>query len=318
MNEETRWKEQLHAQWTTPDEVIGDLVLRATGSVIAARSRIIGGEGNEVWSITSKGDDKLIIRISHWTTFTAELWATEQARGAGVPVPEILLVDNHVTVGDRHLTIWIHRRIEGQALDTLQDQQTLRRLTADAGELLARIHSVQTVGCGPLDGQGRGLLGSFSDVLLWDDRAGDAGLVNGFSRAEIDRAASLIESHQHLWATPPRLLHGDWLAEHVLVQDDRVAGIIDFGNARSGDPAYDLAYWQFFWDTERYPLASLLDGYRRAGNTGQRLDVRLNLCRLGLSMRALGYYTQHSRDLPAQHSARRFKEALAWLDNNAR
>lgn len=316
MNEETRWKEQLHAQWTTPDEVIRDLVLRATGSVIAARSRIIGGEGNEVWSITSKAGDKLIIRISHWTTFAAEQWATEQACGAGVPVPEILLVDNNVAVGDRHLAIWIHRRIEGQALDTLQHQQALRRLTADAGELLARIHSVHTVGYGPLDGQGRGLLGGFSEVLMWN--AGDAALVHGISMAEIDRAVYLIESHQHLWAAPPRLLHGDWLAEHVIVRDDRVAGIIDFGNTRSGDPALDLAYWQFFWDTERYPLASLLDGYRRAGNAGEHLDVRLNLCRLGLSMRALGYYSQHSRDLPAQHSARRFLEALTWLGNHAR
>jgi aminoglycoside phosphotransferase (APT) family kinase protein len=317
MDEETLWKEQLHAQWTTPDEVIGGLVLRASGSGIAARSQIIGGEGNEVWSITSKAGDKLIIRISHWTTFAAEQWATEQARGAGVPAPEILLVDNNITVGDRHLAVWIHRRIEGQALDTLQDQQTLRRLTADAGELLARIHSVQTVGYGPLDGQGRGLLGGFSDVLLWDDRAGDAALVHGVSRAEIDRAASYIESYQHLWATPARLLHGDWLAEHVIVRDDRVAGIIDFGNTRSGDAAYDLAYWQFFWDTEQYPLASLLDGYRRVGDAGLSLDVRLNLCRLGLSMRALGYYTQHGRDVPAQHSARRFKEALLWLGNNA-
>ena len=317
MDEETLWKEQLHAQWTTPDEVIGDLVLRASGSVIAARSRIIGGEGNEVWSITSKADDKLIVRISHWTTFAAEQWATEQACGAGVPVPEILLIDNDVAVGDRHLAIWIHRRIEGQALDTLQDQQALRRLTADAGELLARIHSVETVGYGPLDGQGRGLLGGFSEVLTWDDRTSDAALVNGVSKAEIDRAAGFLESHQHLWATPPRLLHGDWLAEHVIVRDNRVVGIIDFGNTRSGDPAYDLAYWQFFWDTERYPLASLLDGYQRAGDAGRLLDVRLNLSRLGLSMRALGYYTQHSRDVPAQHSARRFKEALTWLRDNA-
>lgn len=317
MDEETRWKAQLHAQWTTPDEVIRDLVFRASGSVIAAHARIIGGEGNEVWSITSKAGDKLIVRISHWTTFAAEQWATEQARGAGVPAPEILLVDNNVTVDDRHLAIWIHRRIEGQALDSLHDQQTLRRLTADAGELLGRIHSVHTIGCGPFDGQGRGLLGSFSDVLTWDDRAGDAALGNGISRAEIDQAAYLIESHQHLWATPPRLLHGDWLAEHVLVRDNRVVGIIDFGNTRSGDPAYDLAYWQFFWDTERYPLASLLAGYRRAGDAGQCLDVRLNLCRLGLSMRALSYYTQHSRGLPAQHSAWRFNEALTWLRDNA-
>jgi uncharacterized protein YgbK (DUF1537 family) len=41
--------------------------------------------------------------------------------------------------------------------------------------------------------------------------------------------------------------------------------------------------------------------------------MRLYLCRLGLSMRALSYYTANERAFPAQHAAQRFTEALAWL-----
>jgi aminoglycoside phosphotransferase (APT) family kinase protein len=317
MNDEIRWKEQLHAQWMTPDAIIDDLVHSASGSVVHARSRIVGGEGNEVWSISTRAGDDLIVRVSHRTTFAAEQWATEQARGVGVPVPEILLVDDRVSVGDTRLAVWIHRKIQGQALDTLQDKQTLRRLTADAGELLARIHAVHTNERGPIGAQGRGLLRSFSEVLRWDDRAADAALVNGVSGAEIDQATRLLEAHEYLWAAPPRLLHGDWLSEHVLVRDDSVVGIIDFGNTRTGDPAYDIAYWQFFWDTDGYPLSCLLDGYRRAGDLDHLIDRRMHLCRLGLSMRALAYYTEHARDFPAQHAARRFSESLAWLRANA-
>lgn len=317
MDDEIRWKEQLHAQWTTPDAIINDLVHSASGSAVRARSRIVGGEGNEVWSISTRAGDDLIVRVSHRTTFTTEQWATEQARGVGVPVPEILLVDNRVSVGDTHLAIWIHRKIQGQALDTLQNKHTIRRLTEDAGELLARIHSVHTTDRGPIDAQGRGLLRSFSEVLRWDDRAADAALVNGVSQADIDHATYLVESHEHLWATPPRLLHGDWLTEHVLVRDDSVVGIIDFGNTRTGDPAYDIAYWQFFWDTDKYPLSCLLDGYRRAGDVGHHFDLRMHLCRLGLSMRALAYYTENARSFPAQHAAQRFTESLVWLRANA-
>jgi aminoglycoside phosphotransferase (APT) family kinase protein len=324
LDDENRWKEQLHAGWTTPDDVINRLVRKASGSAAVTRSRIVGGEGNEVWSITTQSGDDLILRVSRSNTFAAEQWATEQARHMGVPVPEILLVDDAVPTGDTggsQVAIWIHRTIQGQPLWTVQDEQSARRLTAHAGELLVRIHAVRTSGAGPIDARGRGrFTGSshssgFSAYLAseWDDRAADAALANGISRTDVDEAAALLETYQHVWATPPHLLHGDWLPEHILVRDDAVVGIIDFGNTRSGDPAYDIAYWQFFWDADLYPTSALLDGYRRAGDTGQFLDLRVHLCRLSLSMRAISYYTEGSRTFPAQHAAQRFREAIAGL-----
>jgi aminoglycoside phosphotransferase (APT) family kinase protein len=316
LDDETRWKEELHAQWTTPDEVINRFVLSASSSDVGTRSRIIGGEGNEVWAITTRSGDDLILRVSRSSTFAAEQWATEQARRMGVPVPEVLLIEDAVPIGDMQVAIWIHRTIHGQPLDTLRDEEVTRRLTADAGELLARIHAVSTSGSGPIDAQGRGQLNSFSAYLAWDDRPADAALANGISRADIDKAAQLLETYQHVWATPPRLLHGDWLPEHVLVHDT-VVGIIDFGNTRGGDPAYDIAYWQFFWDADLFPTSALLEGYRRAGDTGSLLDLRVHLCRLGLSMRAISYYTETGRTFPAQHAALRFSEALMGLRGRA-
>jgi len=321
LDDETRWKEELHSQWTTPDEIITHFVRSASGSAVATRSRIIGGEGNEVWSITTRSGDDLIVRISRSATFAAELWATEQAHRKGVPGPEILLVDDAIPIGntggsgDSHVAIWIHRTIHGQPLWTVKDEQAARRLTAEAGEPLACIHAVRTNGNGPIDVEGRGKFNDFSEYLTseWDDRVAAAAIVNGISLVDIDRAAQLIETYRHIWATPPHLLHGDWLPEHVLVRDDGVAGIIDFGNTRSGDPAYDVAYWQFFWDTDLYPTAALLDGYRRECDTGPLLEMRIHLCRLSLSMRAISYYTETGRTFPAEHAAQRFREALEGL-----
>jgi len=325
LEDELRWKEQLHAGWTTPAEVIDPLVRRACGSAVGARSRIVGGEGNEVWSITTRSGEDLILRISHAGTYAAEQWATEQARRMGIPAPEILLVDDAVPVGDPGAAgptqgaIWIHRAIHGQPLGTVEDERAVRRLTAQAGELLARLHVVSTSGYGRIDAQGRGQLddsaaAGFSAYLAseWNDRAAHAALVHGISRADVDGAAALLEAYRHVW-TRPHLLHGDWLPEHVLVRDDAVVGIIDFGNARSGDPAYDIAYWQFFWDADRYPTAALLAGYRRESEQARRLDLRVRLCRLSLSMRAISYYTEAGRVYPAQHAAQRFSEALTGL-----
>jgi aminoglycoside phosphotransferase (APT) family kinase protein len=312
MDEEQRWKEQLHAGWTTPDSVVDDLVRRATGSGLGTRSRIVGGEGNEVWAITNRAGDDVILRVSRSTTFAAEQWATEQARRMGVPVPEILLVDDAVPIGDQHVAAWIHRTIHGQPLWTVRDEEMARCLTTKAGEMLAHIHAVPTGGVGMLDANGRGRHESFSDVLAWDDQAADAAITNGISRANVAQAARLLNEGRRLWVSP-RLLHGDWLQEHILVQDDAVAGIIDFGGTRGGDPAYDIAYWQFFWDTERFPTAALLERYRRVADPGPHLDRRVHLCRIGFSMRALGYYTATGRSFPAQHAALRFTKALAGL-----
>ena len=40
----------------------------------------------------------------------------------------------------------------------------------------------------------------------------------------------------------PALLHADLLPEHLLVRDGRLAGVIDWGDARVGDPALDYAW----------------------------------------------------------------------------
>ena len=60
---------------------------------------------------------------------------------------------------------------------------------------------------------------------------------------------------------PPTLLHADLHWDHVLVQDDRVTGIFDFGDARLGHADYEHAAVICFV-THRRPelLAAYLDG----------------------------------------------------------
>ena len=63
--------------------------------------------------------------------------------------------------------------------------------------------------------------------------------------------APAVESH---W------LHGDLLAENLLVQDDRLAGVIDFGALTVGDPTVDLIVaWEVLNSSERAVFRSVLD-----------------------------------------------------------
>ncbi len=54
--------------------------------------------------------------------------------------------------------------------------------------------------------------------------------------------------------TPTTLIHGDLGPHHVVIRDDRVVGIIDWSDARVGDPAIDLA-WALFETPEPFAAA---------------------------------------------------------------
>ena len=217
---------------------------------IANRTRIIGGEGNEVWAVSTLAGDELMVRVSHIDTFAAEQWAAEHARSAGAPVPEVLLVDDAVPVDGKTVAVWIHRTIPGRPLGRLTDAPAARRLTAEAGAMAhanpqradRRVWLARRMRTGSTRRLfGRAGLG----------RAGGRGGARerNHTKPTLTRRRGISSANRQVW-TSPHLLHGDWLPEHVLVDDSSVTGIIDFGGARSGDPAYDFAYWQFFWDFE--------------------------------------------------------------------
>jgi aminoglycoside phosphotransferase (APT) family kinase protein len=54
--------------------------------------------------------------------------------------------------------------------------------------------------------------------------------------------------------TPTTLIHGDLGPHHVVIRDDRVVGVIDWSDARVGDPAIDLS-WALFETPEPFAAA---------------------------------------------------------------
>jgi hypothetical protein len=103
-----------------------------------------------------------------------------------------------------------------------------------------------------LDGHGlltaspEGLRGehqSWADAIA--QRTGDLGRIaeSGLVDAGLlEQAAAAIRDRLDLLAGAEsgHLLHGDFNPRHVFAHDGRVAGIIDWGDAMCGDPAYDF------------------------------------------------------------------------------
>jgi len=58
------WLQARHNHWNTPASLINEYVRKATGSAIAQASRIVLGQDNEVYDVTTADYHQLIVRIS--------------------------------------------------------------------------------------------------------------------------------------------------------------------------------------------------------------------------------------------------------------
>ncbi len=88
-----------------------------------------------------------------------------------------------------------------------------------------------------------------------------------------DAAESVIGEHADaLGALEVGVLcHGDLKASHILVDDGRLAGVIDWGDALVGDPWFDIA--RFAHRSPEASLSLLLRSYRPAGEHAWRLPL---------------------------------------------
>lgn len=181
-----------------------------------------------------------------------EVWAMEQARAAGVPVPAVLAQD--LTMQPLPFRYVVMEMTPGIALNEAKlSTEDMRTALRNAGRLLARLHRVRLNGFGTLD-EGRYLdtgevMGRFARWAVPSSLRAEAAL-NELSNAgaiDFEEAAGamyIVESAMHAPDDlPSRLLHGDFTAHHALVDPatGTIAGLIDFGDRMGGMPAWDLA-----------------------------------------------------------------------------
>jgi aminoglycoside phosphotransferase (APT) family kinase protein len=128
------------------------------------------------------------------------------------------------------------------------------RLAEDIGRFLIALQQVDTRD-GPPPGPHSFNRGG--PVAAWDEetRATIAELGD-----EIDHDGALAVWEAALgstWDGPDVWVHGDVTGSNLLVRDDRLCGVIDFGCAAVGDPACDLtAAWTMFEGTSRQRFRS--------------------------------------------------------------
>lgn len=256
----------LHQRWTTPQSVVVASIGEVTEAPILNIRRIVAGEQNEVYDVTLERASPLIVRISHGgsESHDRESWVLGQCASQDIPAPRILGHRN-VELDSDTRSILVMDKLPGERLCDLDPRQLdLRQILGDLGEWLTRVHSIPVRGFGYLDASGIGRLATLADWLanltVEAQAFVTAGTSVGLDEGTVRRwLGEILESFE---ARPARvtLIHNDLLANHVLVHDGSLAGVIDFGEVAAEPTLNEFAKWDFS-EGERFPVEWIQEGY---------------------------------------------------------
>lgn len=289
-----------YAQWqlaqvSTPRSVLVELVRRAVGTGIDQVERIVEGYSNEVYRVRCADVQDVVLRILRFdddvtrSASAGEVRAIESARAAGVPAPEILLLDT-VLVDGSEVPVMVQRTVPGRPLGEVIDRLSERQrhgVLAEIGGLVARINGIHVE-------DERDWANTMAAGLADRDAERDNILFGGFSAAQFDRMLDLLEGYVRDFPCEQWVLcHGDLSPKHIFVTGDggddvavQVSGIIDFGDWIPGAPVHDLAVLRV--RAPQLDLAPLLDGYGAAAHEMYRRQLDLHTLMIALSSLAFG------------------------------
>lgn len=313
--------QSLHATFQTPEQHIFELVRRASGQEPEVREQLMHGYDSEVYRVTTQQQECFIVRIHHHggVDYAQEAWAIEQARAAGVPVPEIILLEQ-ISSGEQQYDAMVQRCVPGKALSEREPQLTGSqriRVWGAAGELLGRLHSIPVGGFYRRNSNGDW---DFPDweALMHSHIAGRTAevpllLEHGFSEADTAFLLDVMERYRREFpCTRPVLCHGDFLPGHIFVDDDlHITGLIDFGEFHGGPPIGDIS----LLSTERpdLNLRWLQAGYGDPEVFDQRFEERLLLHNVGLQIGYLAHYLRERVDDEIALATRALEATIAGL-----
>ena len=146
----------------------------------------------------------------------------------------------------------IHNWINGDCYDANKITYS-RDIISELVNFIGELHSIDLIENAPR--AGRKPLSELNSLTV------DA-LTN--SKAEIDyqKAAAIWKMlvDTPLWDNKPVWIHADLLKPNILVNDNHINGIIDFGSAGIGDPAFDIIpAWAVFDKESRYIFRNKLN-----------------------------------------------------------
>jgi aminoglycoside phosphotransferase (APT) family kinase protein len=259
------------------EAAVAAFLVEHLGCQASAFQRVRAFATNVVYQVEA-GGRRLVVKASPThDALRGEVWACGRGSSTGCPVPAVLGFGR--LDGRAGMSALIMSLVDGLPLSG--PQLVLR----EVGVRLRQLHEVRVAGFGCLsdaswDDSGRFSLrhGSWRDFL--EDVVGEIRALAGsyaIAGAVADAAADALDARREGLAAIEigSLCHGDLKLGHVLVDDDRLAGVIDWGDAVVADPAWDIA--RFAHRADASSLSLLLEGYDPGGEFVADLAWRIPL-----------------------------------------
>jgi aminoglycoside phosphotransferase (APT) family kinase protein len=277
--------------------------------------RITRGYDNEVHRVDLESGARVFVRIRRDEGgYDDEAWAMSQARDHGVPVPEVIGIDE-VAADQGVRAAMVITPAPGRQLKELSSllRPAERRIAlADLGRVVDRLHQIRAPGPWRPGDDGRWPdPAELRQGYIRDRRAEHDQLVAaGLTAAEVERTLAALEPSPNPPAKDFVLCHGDLSPEHVFVDSDlSISCLIDWGMWHGGSALGELAYLSTSFGPNDF--ASILEG------RGTRLDDELRrtiaLVVVSLQIGHIAHHVTIGDQEGTEHNVAALRRALADL-----
>ena len=313
--------EERHGKHQVSDSLLSMIVKKATGQIIKTKSRLIKGENSEVYDIETDKDTKIIVRIARneWSGFDSEEWALNQCRSLDIPIPKTLFV-GEISQEKESVRVSVQNKLPGIPLNEIEgkDENFKKKIIVQAGDILNKIHTIKVEKFGSLDDKGNGSFSIYREYM--EDRAKNVPrLINlevktDISGKDISQALEIIKNNDSWFddVTQSILLHNDFSPKHLLVDEDKITGLIDFETVQGGDPLQEFARWNYYYG-EEFPLEWLVEGYGESDLLDNDFESKIHFLRLHFCLNVIDYYEMTENYPGLAHAKQELEKDLKYF-----
>jgi aminoglycoside phosphotransferase (APT) family kinase protein len=300
--------------------IVRALAEHALGSSVTQLATDHLGASNAIYFVTFADREQFVLRVSpvgQGDLVDQELWALNQARALGVPVPEVVFADT--TQCDYPAPYMIMRRLPGEsAFRAALTPQERAGILTQLGRHLRTIHGIPIAGAGYLESRDGAYSGrspswwtyvqeEFAHRLTKLPPTLLSTSIKGSLEHQIGRIVAGPEPDQAV------LLHGDYQFKNFLVQDRQVTGIVDFENLLVGDPAFDFCALHYWSRDPATTVQHLLHGYGKIPSE-RTLLRRLYFYELSLALEILWWENHFQNRAGLQATMIKLKRIIATIE----
>jgi hygromycin-B 4-O-kinase len=211
---------------------------------VDALQQMVEGEESQAFSFIFEGEEFVMRINSSIDGFLKDAYAYAHFHSEQIPIPRVIQTGY---IDEQH-AFCISAKMPGITLQDT-DSATLKNLlapTAEAWQALSKTNIDHTTGFGDFDESGRGVYATWHEFLLepqtyeWERvlLAKDLLACNEVLNTFIALVKRCPEERA--------LVHGDFGSNNVLTDGQRITSILDWENAKYGDPLFDVAT-AYFW-----------------------------------------------------------------------